>query len=581
MNGEYLATQSMNNENAEDSSLLRLAALASEFGAEEIGEEARALAERVSEGRFYVACVGQFKRGKSTLLNALTGQRVLPSAVVPITTVPTVIRYGPAIRARVRHADADWRDVPVASLEDYVSEEKNPENRKQVTGVEVFVPSRLLASGMCLVDTPGLGSVFSGNTAATQAFVPHIDAALVVLGADPPIAGEELTLVEEVGRQVKDLLVVLNKADRTTDQEREVARSFTRRVLEGRLRRTVNVIYEISASERLDGRGPMRDWEKLVHALESLVAESGKSLVRTAGERGLRRLGEHLLAILAEERDALLRPIEESERRIEAMSRTLTDAERSLHDLGYLFTAEQHRLSDLFLTRRKAFLAEVCEKAQTDLAESASQLPHRYGPAFRVQALRRAQTIAERLVLPWLELEQVRAEEEYRKVASRFIGFGNDFLKRLSEAGIPELARLPNALDMEVGFRVRSRFTFENLLHVARPASPLRYLGDLILGLTGQVRFIERDARDFLAHLLEMNSTRVQSDIVDRVQESRSRLEVEIRKLLHEVGRVAQRALEHARTAKASGDAAVQANLTRLRAAEDTLHLVVTLPASR
>jgi len=46
------------------------------------------------------------------------------------------------------------------------------------------------------VDTPGLGSVFTGNTATTQAFIPHIDAALVVVGADPPIAGEELTLVE-------------------------------------------------------------------------------------------------------------------------------------------------------------------------------------------------------------------------------------------------------------------------------------------------------------------------------------------------------------------------------------------------
>ena len=49
------------------------------------------------------------------------------------------------------------------------------------------------------MDTPGLGSVFSGNSATTQAFIPHIDAALVVVGADPPIAGEELTLVEAVG----------------------------------------------------------------------------------------------------------------------------------------------------------------------------------------------------------------------------------------------------------------------------------------------------------------------------------------------------------------------------------------------
>src|ERR1019366_7217097 len=55
------------------SRLLRLADLAQELGAEPVAEEARELAARVAEGRFYVACLGQFKRGKSTLLNALVG----------------------------------------------------------------------------------------------------------------------------------------------------------------------------------------------------------------------------------------------------------------------------------------------------------------------------------------------------------------------------------------------------------------------------------------------------------------------------------------------------------------------------
>ena len=58
------------------SRLLRLANLAQELGAEPVAEEARELAARVSEGRFYVACIGQFKRGKSTLLNALVGHEL-------------------------------------------------------------------------------------------------------------------------------------------------------------------------------------------------------------------------------------------------------------------------------------------------------------------------------------------------------------------------------------------------------------------------------------------------------------------------------------------------------------------------
>ena len=76
------------------SRLLRLGRLAQELGTEPVAEEARELAARVSEGRFYVACVGQFKRGKSTLLNALVGHEVVPTGCIPVTAVPTVIRFG-------------------------------------------------------------------------------------------------------------------------------------------------------------------------------------------------------------------------------------------------------------------------------------------------------------------------------------------------------------------------------------------------------------------------------------------------------------------------------------------------------
>ena len=217
--------------------LQRLADLAESFGAERVVNDARALAERIAEGRFYVACVGQFKRGKSTLLNALVGEAVLPTGVVPVTTVPTVLRYGQP-SARVQTANRSWTSIQLSEVEQYVSEEHNPENAKGVTGVEVFVPAPLLGSGMCFVDTPGLGSVFAGNTAATQDFIPHIDAALVVVGADPPISGEELAIVETVAKQVSDLLFVLNKADRVTERERSAAIKFARKLLESRLRRS-------------------------------------------------------------------------------------------------------------------------------------------------------------------------------------------------------------------------------------------------------------------------------------------------------------------------------------------------------
>jgi hypothetical protein len=548
--------------------LARLAALAEELGADRLARDARDLEQRLVEGRFYVACIGQFKRGKSSLIGALIDDPLLPAGVVPITTVPTVIRFGPTRSARVRFRSGEWTNIDPSDLHLYVSEEHNPENTKGVEGVEAFVPSPLLATGMCFVDTPGLGSIFSGNTAATRALVPHIDAALVVVGADPPLAGEELTLVEAVGKQVRNLVVILNKADRTTDAEREIAGAFTSRILEKRLGRPIGEIYEISALERLENRGPQRDWNRLVESLQALVSQSSRDIMRSAGERGLRRLSEEMLVIIAEEREALLSPIEEYERRITSMRQTLRDSQRSLQDLGYLFMAEQHRLSDTLLSRRKAFLDQILPKAKAEFGIAGNRLRRRYGPSFRREGMRVAQEIAEKHVLPWLATEQAYAEEEYRKVAARFVDLANEFLKKLSQSGVPELSRMPSALETEKGFRIPSRFRFEKFLSVAMPASPLRYLADVLLCLVGGSGVIERAAGEFLEHLLETNSTRVQSDVVDRVQESRGQLEAQIRRLLLEVGHIAQRALEHARLAKAAGAKAVEAKLLRLAEVE-------------
>jgi hypothetical protein len=225
----------------------------------------------------------------------------------------------------------------------------------------------------------------------------------------------------------------------------------------------------------------------------------------------------------------------------------------------------------MFLDQRKRFLATALPKASAEFSEAIKALPRRFGPKYRKEAMRAALVVAERHVRPWLQAEQAIAESEYRTIASRFVNIGNGFLKRLSESGVPELARMPNALNSDKGFRVRSRFTFEQLLHVARPVSPLRYVADVFLGLVGAFGVIQRDAEEFLEHLMDMNSTRVQSDVIQRVEESRGQLEAEIRKLLHEISRIAEQALDHARATRAEGASVVEAALTRLDAFEREL----------
>jgi GTP-binding protein EngB required for normal cell division len=562
--------QTLTGENAADrtdreaeSRLLRLARLAAAAGAERIAGEAEALAERVAEGRFYVACLGQFKRGKSSLLNALVGESVLPVGVIPITSVVTVIRYGRTRAARVRLAADDWQTIDIGALGAYVTETENPENTKGVQGVEVLVPSPLLASGMCLVDTPGIGSVFAGNTEATRAFVPHIDAALVVLGADPPISGEEAALVAEVAQHVHNLLIVLNKADRLTEEERREARAFAERVLAERAGRPVGPVREVSATERLAGVGPPRDFPALVAALEELAREAGGALVRTAEERGLGLLARRLCHALDEERDALVRPLEESERRLAVLRECVAAAQRSMNDLGYLFAAEEARLAEQFARQAEAFLARARPEAQERFRRALDEAGPCRGPKLRHQAHLAAQAIAQELVDAWLPEAQRQAEGLYVAGMERFVELANEFLERLASSGEPGLAGLPHSLGPESGFRARSRL-FYTYLWGLTTQNPLAWLWGALRTRQAARRIVEREVGAYLDEILATNTARVKNDFNDRVLESRRRLGGEIDHLLREVYSSAERALAQARERRAAGSEAVQHELERI-----------------
>jgi hypothetical protein len=532
-----------------------LGQLAREAGAAWLASEAETLADRLTEGRFYVVCVGQFKRGKSTLLNALVEAPVLPTGIVPITAAVTVIRYGAALGARVRCRDRDWEECDPRSLATYVSEEHNPGNEKDVIAVEVFAPSPLLGSGMCLVDTPGIGSPSPANTAATRAFVPHIDAALVVLGADPPITGEELALVREVSTTVRDIIVVFNKADRQSDVERAEALRFTAGVLQKTVERPVGPILQVSATERLAREGPARDWDRLVARLLALARDSGAALTRAAEIRATTSLVERLMRELDDQREALLRPLEESKARVELLRTAVAEGERALADLGHLLSAEQDRLARRFSEERDRFIAGALPIARNELrAAIAAEPPARHD--LRARALEHAREVTRRWLDRWREEQEARSAALYRDAERRFVELVNSFQERL--AAVPGLESLPR-LHVHEGFRARSEVYYTGLMHAA-PASTGTWLRDRLLPWTRR-RAIARDAGDYLERLLLVNSSRVKNDFEARVVQSRRLLEAEVRDRLRGIAASAEHALDSARRVQSDGASAVQTRL--------------------
>lgn len=552
------------------SELSKLAAIADQLGADHIAKQARELFERVSGGRFYLACVGQFKRGKSTLLDALVGEPVLPTGVVPVTTVPTVLRYGSSRSGRVL-MDGEWRDIALTDLAQFVSEELNPENSKRVEGVEVFLPSSLLVNGMCLVDTPGIGSVFAGNTDTTEQFIPQIDAAILVVGADPPLSGEELALIEAVSASVGDILLVLNKIDRVSAAERRQASEFAVKVVEARLKKSIGPVYEVSALNKLNHEPGAGDWDALVRNLTQLAKGSGEAMIHGAAQRGTKRFRAYLQRSVDERVRALSEPICASEERVAKLRQTVAEAEQWLRDLGVLFSSEQMRLSTTLLSRRKEFLRRVLPVTREEFENQAESVRTWIGPARRRELLAIAQRVARSQVMPWLDSEEAHSEELYRGVTRRFVTLTNDLLRRISEEEAGNFSHLPKSLDDEQGFLTRSRFFFHDMITIAQPSSPLLYMTDVMMGAVHIGRWFHRDSLQLLDQLIDTNASRVQGDVEQRVVESRQRLESDVRGVLREVSASAEQALAKAREITAAGTGAIRNELTSMARLQNEL----------
>ncbi len=193
---------------------------------------------RLLSERLQLAVLGQFKRGKSTLLNALLGSPALPTGILPLTAIPTVLRQGKHPTAHLRFTDGRTEDVPVsdaaairALLEGLVTETANPKNMLGLSRVEIGLPSPLLARGVVLIDTPGVGSTFRHNTQTAEMILPECDAALFVVSPDPPITEVEIGYLGQILPAIGRLIVILNKTDTIEPEDREVATAFLAKVL--------------------------------------------------------------------------------------------------------------------------------------------------------------------------------------------------------------------------------------------------------------------------------------------------------------------------------------------------------------
>jgi Dynamin family len=164
---------------------------------------------RVVDPTCQVLVVGEFKKGKSSLVNALLNARVCPADADRATSVPTFVRYGEEASATTLGAEGTGEPVPVAQLETLAT---GPGTGPR--SLDVRLPRGLLRDGLVLVDTPGVGGGLSAaHAAVTLRALTAADVVLFVSDAGQEYSGPELDFLRQAADLCPTVLCALTKID--------------------------------------------------------------------------------------------------------------------------------------------------------------------------------------------------------------------------------------------------------------------------------------------------------------------------------------------------------------------------------
>lgn len=517
---------------------------------------------RVAEDRFNLVVLGEFKRGKSTLINALLEREVLPTSVVPLTSVVTAIRGGDSDRLLIHYEDGREQAAPLAKLADYVTEAGNPGNRLHVELVRVELEHELLGTGLELVDTPGIGSIHSHNTEAAKRFLPRVDAALCVLDAGQPLSAGERELFADVARRAPRLIMVVNKLDQLDPPDRTTALEFVRGALRNLLPHDGSELFAVSARSG-EGIPP------LLERLRRLAGEErGVLLVRSvvALARSFAAGGAQTARFEAR---ALEMPLDELTARARVFDERIRDLRAASAEAGALLErgietmlTEEVNLPLTHHARREEF------RLRSALREHADELPHN------------SPRELSRELEEWVD---VTVRGEFDQLVPRFESLIADRLGKLERRYADRVQRIleevhdvaedvfgARAGEMlpEAGLRTPSRFSFK-LKDVEHALDILVGFGRTVTpGALGR-KIVLREADRRLMEMTDRHAGRLRSELVTRATEAGRIYRRELAAAVEEAIEAIQAAVERATRDHQRGEDRSRARLHELALTEN------------
>lgn len=172
---------------------------------------------------FTIVVLGEFKRGKSTFINALLGEKILPADVTPTTATINALMWDEKRKSEVLKCDGG-KDRGESTLEFLSNYTANAEfDADNIKYIKVGHNSELLRNNVVIVDTPGVSDINEQRVQVTYDFIPRADAVIFLLDATSPLKRSEKEFIQEhiIKIGIERVLFIANRFDNIDEEEEE------------------------------------------------------------------------------------------------------------------------------------------------------------------------------------------------------------------------------------------------------------------------------------------------------------------------------------------------------------------------
>jgi len=277
----------------------------------EMAEQEKSLEQvrdRLQNHIFSVGIMGEFKRGKSTVINALLEQPIVPADILPCSATLNYVRWSPEKRAEIHFVDGTVKTVPVEDLSKYVTKitEESKEMAQTVDHAVVYYPCNFCQNGVQIVDTPGLNDD-DRMTAISEKVIPTLDAIIMVLAVDSPFSASEAEFVRnkvmtsDLGR----IIFVVNKIDHIDEEDVDRVLDAIRIKIENSVLEKTAAVYGKDSEEYQNTKAKLGDIRVLPISARNALRGKMKNDRRKFEESGYPEFEAMLSRLLTQERGML------------------------------------------------------------------------------------------------------------------------------------------------------------------------------------------------------------------------------------------------------------------------------------